>query len=282
MLVRALIVLLIALNLGVAAWWIARPAPPAPIEETLPLGVARLRLVGEPQSTAKPAATALTKPALVKPVATGSNAPAAAAVTGTIASAALKPAVVEDKPQAPSQSPPAAVATAVPAPAVVTPVPTPAQPETRAQCFSVGPFADAASAAAARAQLQPLAQKLATRAQASTSNARGWRVYLPSASADAAQATAQRIRAAGFSDLFVMSGTEANAIALGRFRSEESARKRGAELAAAGFAVKVESLGDSATGPIWIDVSTTTSSGDDLRRAAGASRWRGRSCTGLG
>ncbi|MGO4776270.1 SPOR domain-containing protein, partial [Lysobacter sp. 2RAB21] len=106
--------------------------------------------------------------------------------------------------------------------------------------------------------------------------------YMPTANAEAAQATAQRIRAAGFNDLFVMSGAEANAIALGRFRSEESARKRGNELSAAGFAVRVEALGESASGATWIDVATTTANGEALRRAAGASRWRGRSCAGLG
>ncbi|MGH8082439.1 MAG: SPOR domain-containing protein, partial [Lysobacter sp.] len=58
MLVRALIVLLLALNIGVAAWWIARPAPAAPAEEKLPLGVTRLRLADEGQTAAKTAAAA--------------------------------------------------------------------------------------------------------------------------------------------------------------------------------------------------------------------------------
>ncbi|UOF14089.1 SPOR domain-containing protein [Lysobacter capsici] len=283
MLVRALIVLLIALNLGVAAWWIARPAPPAPPREQLPLGVARLRMVDEPRSTAKPQAVAPAKATAAAAPAASSPAPlpaSAAPASSTPTTAAEKP------PTPPAASPPAtsAVATATPLP--TTPAPTPAPiappPEAKPQCFSIGPFADTAAAAEARAKLQPLAQKLATRTQAGTSNARGWRVYMPQASAEAAQATAQRIRAAGFSDLFVMSGSEANAIALGRFRSEESARKRGAELSAAGFTARVEALGESGEGPTWIDVATTTSNGDALRRAAGASRWRGRSCAGLG
>ena len=47
MLIRALIVLLIALNLGAAAWWISRPAvQPAALPEQ-PAGVARLQLLGE-------------------------------------------------------------------------------------------------------------------------------------------------------------------------------------------------------------------------------------------
>ncbi|MGJ7904320.1 SPOR domain-containing protein, partial [Lysobacter sp. 1R34A] len=164
---------------------------------------------------------------------------------------------------------------------------TPAAPTpeaAKAQCFSVGPFADAAAADAARAKLQPLAQKLATRAQAGSSNpSRGWRVYLPpAASAEAAQATAQRIRAAGFSDLFVMgAGADANGIALGRFRSEDSARKRASSLSEAGFPARVEALGET-TSATWIDAATTTSNGDALRRAAGAQRWRSVSCGALG
>ena len=47
MLIRSLIVFLLVLNLGVAAWWLFHaPASPAP-EPTLPLGVARLQLAQE-------------------------------------------------------------------------------------------------------------------------------------------------------------------------------------------------------------------------------------------
>lgn len=47
MLIRALIVLLIVLNLGVAAWWLTRPEPQPPALPELPAGVARLQLVEE-------------------------------------------------------------------------------------------------------------------------------------------------------------------------------------------------------------------------------------------
>jgi len=47
MLVRALIVLLAMLNLGAAAWWIARDPLPPPAPVQLPPGVARLQLVDE-------------------------------------------------------------------------------------------------------------------------------------------------------------------------------------------------------------------------------------------
>lgn len=53
MLIRALIVLLIVLNLGVAAWWISRPAAQPPALPEQPAGVSRLQLLGEGGATAK-------------------------------------------------------------------------------------------------------------------------------------------------------------------------------------------------------------------------------------
>ena len=50
MLIRALIVLLVVLNLGAAAWWLTRPAPTPPAEPALPAGVARLQLLNEAPS----------------------------------------------------------------------------------------------------------------------------------------------------------------------------------------------------------------------------------------
>lgn len=68
----------------------------------------------------------------------------------------------------------------------------------------------------------------------------GWRVVLPPlANADAAQAMAARIRAAGFSDYLVMGdGADANAIALGRYGTREAAQRRVDALQAAGFPVR--------------------------------------------
>ncbi|MFT3761316.1 MAG: SPOR domain-containing protein [Pseudoxanthomonas sp.] len=56
MLIRALIVLLVVLNLGVAAWWISRPAPPPPAPPAQPQGVARLQLLAETAAAPSPAA----------------------------------------------------------------------------------------------------------------------------------------------------------------------------------------------------------------------------------
>lgn len=50
MFVRALIVLLVALNLGVAAWWILQSEPASPAPAAQPPGIARLQLLRETQS----------------------------------------------------------------------------------------------------------------------------------------------------------------------------------------------------------------------------------------
>jgi len=47
MLIRALIVLLLALNLGAAAWWMTRPAPAPAAPPVQPAGVPRLQLMSE-------------------------------------------------------------------------------------------------------------------------------------------------------------------------------------------------------------------------------------------
>jgi len=47
MFARALIVLLLVLNVGVAAWWATRPEPPIPADRVQPVGVPRLQLVQE-------------------------------------------------------------------------------------------------------------------------------------------------------------------------------------------------------------------------------------------
>ena len=83
MLIRALIVLLIVLNLGAAAWWISRPEPPPPALPAQPAGVARLQLLSESgkAAAALPQAPAPTVSATAPIVATPAAAPVAEPVT---------------------------------------------------------------------------------------------------------------------------------------------------------------------------------------------------------
>jgi hypothetical protein len=54
MLLRALLLLLVVLNIGVAAWWIARPMPPPRTAPDTPVGVPGLQLLSEVPADALP------------------------------------------------------------------------------------------------------------------------------------------------------------------------------------------------------------------------------------
>ncbi len=208
MILRAAIVFLLMLNLGVAAWWLGgaglRVATAAPLADASQPG---LRLVGEPVAPESVVAPPASAPPAVPPAA-------------TVTAAAEEPAV-----------PAAPVAAA-------------------ALCLSFGPFDDVAARDAARPRLQGLAQKLVPR-DAQAKSARGWRVYLPPlASRDAAQEVIEKMKAAGLNDWYIIAtGNEANSIALGRYGSEESARRRQSQLAGKGFTARAEPLSD--TPPQW-------------------------------
>lgn len=76
MILRALIVLLVVINIGVAAWWATRAPPPPPRAAEAPAGVPRLQLLHEvPPRAARPA------PAASSTVAIPGNAATATAAT---------------------------------------------------------------------------------------------------------------------------------------------------------------------------------------------------------
>lgn len=209
MFARALIVLLIAINLGVALWWLLRADPAPTAAPAQPEGVPRLQLLSEA------------------------------------------------KPLAPAPAPTPSAAQAPPAQASVAPAETPRQ------CFSLGPFADAAALRAADARVRPQALRVRTRS-AAAGPARAYSVLLPPlASRELAQAAADRIKAAGFDDfMLINSGEDANGIALGRYGSEDTAQRRQAALRAAGFEAQVRPVG-APEGPSWLDVEARA----DLDRA---------------
>ena len=187
---RALILLLVVLNLGVAAWWAWHPAGRVVEAPDPASGIARLQLLNERGDVPTPAAP------------------------GTSA-----------RPESPS------VAATAAAPAT---------------CVRIGPFADATAAGVAVTALQPLATGLRAR-ERTVGSGRGWNVGIaPQADRAAAEAMASRLRAAGFTDLAIIGeGTGANGIALGRFSSEERARKHESDLKAAGFAAVATPVGEA-------------------------------------
>ena len=208
MILRAAIVFLLVLNIGIAAWWISGGnRTPAATGTPAPTGVPGLRLVGE-----------------------------------TAAAVAAAPSVA-----------PVAVAPEPVSGAAVAEVQEHAPVASVEQCLRFGPFADAAARDAARAALSTAglaAQPRDTQARAG----RGWKVHIPAfASRADANAMGEKIKAAGISDWYVMNqGDAANSIALGRYGSEESARRREAELKAKGIPAQAEAIGDSAA-QAWLE-----------------------------
>jgi hypothetical protein len=151
-------------------------------------------------------------------------------------------------------SPSAAPESPAPPPVAAVPAGTPAAPV----CLRFGPFADAAARDAARATLQGMGAQ-ATARDVPARGVRGWKVFLPpQASREAAQALAEKLKAAGISDLFVLAqGEDANSIALGRFSSEAGARARQAELQGKGVQASVGPIGGTPA-QAWLEARLPT------------------------
>ena len=234
MLLRLLFVLLIALNIAVAAWLLLGDDG-AHVSETTDKGVPRLQLLAEVQQ--KPAAAATVEVAKTSSVAT----PAAPAT--------VKPAPAESI-----------------APAVVAAPPKPV-PNTRRtyRCYALGPFATQADLRSARSLLAPKVARLRARSE-QTSQSRGWRVYLPALSTrDAALAEAKRLSAKGVEDYFVVTaGDQQNTVALGLFHDPANARKRRDEVAAQGFPAKMSERTENAE-VYWLDLVVDDAAGNSWR-----------------
>ena len=208
MVARMLLVWLLVLNLGVAAWWTLHRAPAPSAAAALDPSVPTLELVTRSDTRVAATTTPLT-----------------------------------DMPAAPVGTP----AVAAPEPAA------PAQPPVQV-CASFGPYADAAAAAQARGLLQAAGAQVGLRQVGAVRAGRGYNVFLPPlASREAALAMAERLRAAGVADLYVMgAGPDANRIALGRYGSEEAARRRQADLRGKGFEASAEPVGGEPA-QAWLD-----------------------------
>ncbi|MGQ5248637.1 SPOR domain-containing protein [Xanthomonas arboricola pv. corylina] len=299
MYVRALIVVLIVLNAGVALWWALQPAPAAVAAPPQPAGVARLEVLPS-TAAASPAAPGEASEAGMGPAAAGtapSDAPApapapaptststststaAAAASSSIDAAAAKVAATS---QTSAQVPPAStvaptpneVAAAAIKPSPAVPVPA-AAPE---RCASLGPYAARADADAALARLRGQTTRTRVR-EDKDAGVSTFRVMLPNVGdRAAAQALVKRIAAAGMGDYYVIAQGEDSSIALGQYQSRERAERRQASLVGAGFPAQ---LLPSGTGQSrwWIDVRSTAAIGT-LQGTASAARQRSLDCAAL-
>lgn len=182
-----------------------------------------------------------------------------------------------------AQPVPARAATALPAPppGADTVVPPPAAPAIAQApvCLRFGPFADPAARNSARTALAA-AGVTATAFDERARGVRGWKVLLPpQPSREAAAALAERLKAAGVADLFVMTqGADANGIALGRFSSETGARKRQAELRGKGVQAQIEPVGGTPA-QAWLDARLPA--GADRSALARIARSQPLDCTQL-
>lgn len=278
MLTRALIVVLVILNLGVALWWLLR-GEPASAPPASPVGVAQLEVL--PSTQAPPAtATPLTPAPALQDVTPAS---ASAPVTQPPVTTATPATALADTPaptpaaSVPAPAPVAAAPTPAAAPAPVTATPTPAQ------CVSLGPFADRATAQAAQSRAGGALRGAKLR-EVADAGATRYRVLLPpGASREEAQATVKRIVAAGVSDYYIIAqGEDTNAIALGQYRNREGADRRLAALSAAGFKATMVASGGDGSAQWWLDA--TLADGTDpavARQRSGAAQHRSLECARL-
>lgn len=258
MLIRALIVVLVILNIGTGLWWLTQ-APDAPsqaIAGVTSMGVATLELLPSP---ATPAAT---------PTSSTIGADVDAKVTPAPAPPAPAPALAGVS---------STVETAVvPATVAVT-------GEAKEQCVSLGTYASRAQAQAALEKLG--AQALRPRIREVVSNpGASYRVMLPAVgSREEAQATVKRIVQAGISDYYIIAtGEDANAIALGQYRNREGADRRLAQLTAAGFPAVLMPSGGEVAAVFWVDAALPAAvRGANLAATAGAARQQSLDCSGL-
>ncbi|WP_115529400.1 MULTISPECIES: SPOR domain-containing protein [Xanthomonas] len=286
MYVRALIVVLIILNAGVALWWALQPPSAPPAAPPQPPGVARLDVLPmlPTKATAavpRPGTTTAATPDAGATVASNATAPAPTAETTPVPKPV--PAVVETapRPTEPVAAAKAASTSVDEASAAAKPaaVPSPAPPAAPERCVSVGPYAARNDADAALARVRGQASRASVREDADAGIST-FRVMLPNVGDRAtAQALVKRIAAAGIGDYYVIAQGEDNTVALGQYQSRERAERRQASLVSAGFPAQLVPSG-SGQSRWWVDIRSTATAAA-LQSAASATRQRSLDCSAL-
>ncbi|MDQ0010668.1 hypothetical protein J2T07_002874 [Luteibacter jiangsuensis] len=254
MLLRLLFVLLIALNIAVAAWLLLGDSATHAVDPT-DGGVPKLKLLAElpapPGSGAPPVASAS--------VAAPASVAALPKTASTTAPATSSPAIPPAKPGT----------KAVAGDTLLAPTETaPTSPRRSYRCLALGPFANQVDLRAARTAIASRTVRSRQR-QEQTSESHGWRVFLPAlATREQALAQARRLDAKGIKDYFVVTaqGDLQNSVALGLFHDPANARKRRDEVVAAGFPARMSERTE--TTPVWwLDVVIPDEAGTDIRRS---------------
>lgn len=102
-------------------------------------------------------------------------------------------------------------------------------------CYTIGPLPGPVQQQRARDRLAPFAGRLRSR-QTRADRDRGWWVYLPTASRDAALELARELAGRGVEDYYVVvDGDDENAVSLGLFQDRGNARQRLARIRGLGY-----------------------------------------------
>lgn len=271
MLLRLLFVLLIALNIAVAAWLLLGESGTHAVDPT-DSGVPKLKLLAEVPAAAGTAAPVGTTTSAGAPATQAGQTPspvttpAHATTLAPANAAAATPAPVPGTPA--TSAKPAIAAPPAAAPAATAEAEVPVSPRRSYRCLAVGPFASQVDLRAARTAIAPRTVRSRQR-QEQTSESHGWRVFLPAQSTrDLALAQARRLEAKGIKDYFVVTaqGEMQNSVALGLFHDPANARKRRDEVIAAGFPARMSERTE--TTPVWwLDVVVPDDGGSDIRRS---------------
>jgi hypothetical protein len=271
MLLRLLFVLLIALNIAVAAWLLLGESGTRAVDPT-DSGVPRLKLLAEvPAAAGTAAPVGTTTSAGAATAQTGqtppsSAAPAHAAAPVSTSAVPATPAPVSGSSTASGK--PAVAASQPPASKALAEAEAPVSPRRSYRCLAVGPFASQVDLRAARTAIAPRTVRSRQR-QEQTSESHGWRVFLPAQSTrDLALAQARRLEGKGIKDYFVVTaqGEMQNSVALGLFHDPANARKRRDEVIAAGFPARMSERTE--TTPVWwLDVVVPDDGAADVRRS---------------
>jgi len=263
MLLRLMFVLLIALNIAVAAWLLLGESSTHAVDPA-DKGVPKLKLLAElpaPASTvavAPPARASTTSPAVAAAPAVVPAAPAAPAAPAS----AAKPGTREPGKKAPAET------TASPDLLAAASTASAATSAKRAyRCLAIGPFTNQVDLRSTRTVIAPRTVRSRQR-QEQTSESHGWRVFLPAQSTrDLALAQARRLEAKGIKDYFVVTATGElqNSVALGLFHDPANAKKRRDEVIAAGFPARMSERTE-VTPVWWLDVVVPDDANADVRR----------------
>jgi len=290
MLLRLMFVLLIALNIAVAAWLLLGDRGTHAVDPS-DASVPKLKLLAELPASVSTTALLEPKPAtdasIALPAVPSASAPASAS-TPTSTSTPMPSTALSSVSPGPTATVPASAATASqhkpteaapklakktspasPATSARAAIPeAPESPHRSYRCLAIGPFGNQVDLRAARTAIASHTVRSRQRQDQATES-HGWRVFLPTQpSRELAQAQAKRLDAKGIKDYFVVTaqGELQNSVALGLFHDPANARKRRDEVIAAGFPARMAERTE--TTPVWwLDVVVPDEATADLRRS---------------